>query len=368
MKLLFLTEFFPADSDLIFTGGVEARTYYIAKKAQKDFKVAVISSRSAQTPATPVSVITRFWYIWSSFFKALNKNFDLIEGSNVVSYLPAFFAARVKGKPAVAWIPDVLGQNWLEFGLLVGLPGLILEWVSLRLPWDGIIALSHVTKKKLVREGVSPEKITVVHGGVDLKEFSGAKLKKFSRPTLVCVARLVKTKRVKDLIEAFVRISRKDSPPGTGRTVLKDLRLIIVGFGPLETKLKRQAVRLGLSGRVKFLKNLPRKKLITLLTRSHLLCLPSVVEGFGLVTFEAGAVGTPAILADIAINQEVTQKGQGVLFFKPENSKDLAAKIKRLLSDKNLYQQKQREIKKLAQSYSWQKIYAKTRSFYRHFS
>ena len=93
-----------------------------------------------------------------------------------------------------------------------------------------------------------------------------------------------------------------------------------------------------------------------------------MVEGFGLVTFEAGAVGTPAILADIAINQEVTQKGQGVLFFKPENSKDLAAKIKRLLSDKNLYQQKQREIKKLAQSYSWQKIYAKTRSFYRHFS
>ncbi|MCG2692130.1 glycosyltransferase family 4 protein, partial [Microgenomates group bacterium] len=108
MKLLFLTEFFPQDEQKVFTGGVEARTYYLVNQAKKDFSVKVISSTSQQVPATPLSVFPRLIYLFVALFKALKSEFDLIEASNVVTYLPAYLAARIKKKPVIIWIPDVL--------------------------------------------------------------------------------------------------------------------------------------------------------------------------------------------------------------------------------------------------------------------
>ena len=171
MKLLFLTEFYPRDEKLIFTGGVEARVYYLSQAAKKDYRVQVITSSSKHIPATPISVISRLWFMVRSFYLALAADFDVIEASNVVTYLPAFLAAKLKGKPVIAWIPDVLGKHWLEFGPMVGFFGFLAEKICLKLPWDRIIALSRSTKTKLIAAGVNPTKISVIHAGIDLKEF-----------------------------------------------------------------------------------------------------------------------------------------------------------------------------------------------------
>jgi len=171
MKLLFLTEFYPQNNQLIFTGGVEARMYYIVERAKQDYEVQVIASASKQIPATPISIFSRTWYMIRSFSQALTADFDLIEASNVVTYLPAWLAAKLKGKPVVAWIPDVLGKSWFDFGFFVGLTGLIAEWLALQLSWTKIIALSQSTAAKLVRAGIQPKNITVVHAGIDLQEF-----------------------------------------------------------------------------------------------------------------------------------------------------------------------------------------------------
>jgi hypothetical protein len=107
-----------------------------------------------------------------SFCQALVADFDLIEASNVVTYLPAFLAAKLKGKPAVAWVPDVLGSHWFDFGLAVGLAGLMAEKIYLHLPWTKIIALSRSTAHKLIQAGIDPKTITVIYAGVDLKELT----------------------------------------------------------------------------------------------------------------------------------------------------------------------------------------------------
>lgn len=171
MRVLFLTEFYPRDKQLIFSGGVEARVYYISRLAKKDYQVKVITSSSKQIPATPLSIFSRLWYIIKSFWLALTTDFDLIEASNVVTYLPAWLAAKIKGKPAVAWVPDVLGRNWFDFGWAVGLTGLLAEKIYLKMPWTKIIALSHSTKIKLVKAGVDSRLIDVIHAGIDLQEF-----------------------------------------------------------------------------------------------------------------------------------------------------------------------------------------------------
>lgn len=354
MKLLFLTEFFPRDSKLIFTGGVEVRTYYIVKQARKDFQLEVISSRSSKVPATPISVFTRAYFLFSAFFKALTKQFDLIESSNVVSYLPAYLAGRLKGKRTLAWIADVLGRHWFQFGLAVGLPGFLLEKISLRLNWDGIIALSQVTKEKLIKAGIDSSKIKVIHGGINLKEFIGPQFKKFPRFTIICIARLVATKRVNDLIQALAFVASQQP----------QVRLIIIGHGPKQAELFRLTQKLKLDKKIRFLSRLPRTDLIKLLKQSHLFCLPSVVEGFGLVTIEAMAAGLPAVLADIPVNRETCQQNQGAVFYRPQDSADLAQKIIKLMTDKVLYRQKQTQTAGLARKYRWSRIYQQTKAVY----
>lgn len=171
MKLLFLTEFYPKNKDLIFTGGVETRVYYVAEAAKQDFDVRIIASSSSQIPATPISVFSRIGYMFRSFLAALKTDFDLVEASNVVTYLPAWLAAKIKNKPAIIWVPDVLGKHWFDFGLVVGMAGLLAEKIYLKLPWSKIIALSHSTKDKLIKAGIDPNNISVVHAGIDIQEF-----------------------------------------------------------------------------------------------------------------------------------------------------------------------------------------------------
>ena len=132
----------------------------------------------------------------------------------------------------------------------------------------------------------------------------------------------------------------------------------------MENELKKLTTKLQLSDKISFQKNLPRSKLIKTLSRSHLFCLPSTVEGFGLVTIEAMAAGLPTVLSNIPINQEITKKGQGALFFKPNQPGDLAKKITKLKNNPNLYQTKKLEAQKLVNHYSWKKIYQQTKKVY----
>jgi len=354
MKLLFLTEFFPSDENKVFTGGVEARSYYTVNQAKKDFSIKVIASSSKQIPATNFSVFTRIIYLFIAFYKALITDFDLIEASNVVVYLPAWLAGKIKRKPVIIWVPDVLGKSWFDFGWFVGIFGYLMEKLYLSLSWDGVIALSHSTKTKLLEAKIKTKKITIVHGGIDPQEFKHSKkISKFKKTTICCIARLVKTKRIDILIKAFAALPQQSQ-----------LQLTIIGRGPQKEFLLRLIKENRLQEQVNIIDSLPRHKLIESLQHSCLFCLPSVVEGFGLATIEAMACGLPVVLADIPINQEITNFGQGCLFFHPDNPTDLTNKLKLLLTDNHLYLEKQQQAKVLASTYSWQKAYQQTKTFY----
>jgi glycosyltransferase involved in cell wall biosynthesis len=158
---------------------------------------------------------------------------------------------------------------------------------------------------------------------------------------VICVARLVKTKRLDQLIGAVQATQDK---------------LTVIGFGPEERRLKRLAGK-----ETVFLKRLPRRQLIDRLKQAEIFCLPSVVEGFGIATIEAMACGLPAVLADIPVNREITRNGRGAVFFEPENMADLIRQLNYL---KTVYWSKRAEALKLAQTYTWEKIYQQTKQVY----
>lgn len=376
MKILLLTEFFPDQPDPVFTGGVEARTYFIAKNLAKTDKVMVICRKSrklnrvqklknltifpcgprrTRVEASIFSAGERLLFMFSSFIQGSRLDFDLVEGSNFVVYLPAFFLGLIKRKPSVAWIPDLLGANWRRYFGIAGFFGQLLEKISLKLPWRRIISLSKRTKEKIIKAGGDKKKIEVVYGGVETEKFKIKKLKfKTGEKKIISISRLVKYKRVGDIIRAFAKLEKTDHL----------LKLNIVGEGPEEKKLKSLAVKEGVKNKVRFIKNIEKSKLDELLKKSFLLCHASIIEGFGLVVIEAASHQVPYVISDIRVHREIALGGKGGLFFKKKDFLDLAAKAELLLKNQKLYQQKQREGWKLAQKYDWQKIASQTKKVY----
>jgi glycosyltransferase involved in cell wall biosynthesis len=376
MKLLFITEFFPANKKLQFSGGVETRTFYITQGLAKKHNISVICRKTSflkhntkfkginifpcglktkNIEANFFSLFERLIFMVCAFSKALTLKFDLIEGSNFVSYLPAFSAGVFKKKPAVSWWPDVLADNWIKYFGVTGIIGWIFESVSLKLPWVKFIALSKTTQEKLTKRGVMEDKIKEIYGGVKTgRQKEDIKSLEHRKNYILCISRLVEYKRVKDLILAFCRMEKDYA----------GLNLILIGKGPEKQKLLKLAEQENIFKKVILKKDISQDKLNEYIKYANIFCLPSVLEGFGLVTIEAASWGTPFVIADIEVNREITKGGQGGLLFNKTDIKDLENKLRLLLDNQDLFKKKQKEAISLAENYSWNKIIRKTENIY----
>jgi len=82
--------------------------------------------------------------------------------------------------------------------------------------------------------------------------------------------------------------------------------LVIAGSGRLEQELKRQVIDGGFSDSVRFTGFVADDKLVEYYQAADLFVLPSIAfEGFGMVTLEALACGTPALGTPIGATPEI---------------------------------------------------------------
>ena len=378
MKILLITDFFPIGEDLRFSGGVEARTFFVAKELAKRSDVSVISTRLPKTSAkekmfgftvyrpgpiinynsgvpTVFDLHKRLSFIFSAISLGKRMSADVVDGGNFSDHFIAWRIANSKKIPCVFWYPDVFIGQWIKTsGLLGGLAGYLLEKINLFSSADLFIAISYVTKNKLIAQGVDKTKVITIPCGIEAGEFK-QKIHKSSVPQIICISRLVSYKRIKDLLLAFALVERE----------LKKVRLLIVGSGPQKKELLNLAKELKILNKIQFLENLPRQQLIKKIKESHLFVLPSAVEGFGISTIESAAAGVPYVVSDIPVFREVTKNGKGGLLFNLGSPKDLAAKIKRLLQQDVLYKKKIEDAKELATFYNWRKIAIDTEKIYK---
>ncbi len=377
MKVLFITEFFPTGKDLKFSGGVEARTYFVAKYLAKKHKVSVICTRQKGSkkfekisgvrvyrigPTLNYSETSSVFEIPSKIIFILNaiktgSRFkpDIVDGSNFIAHVIAKQISINNHIPVVFWYPDVFLGQWIKNSKIAGVFGSLLEKFNFLRSADYFIAISQSTVNKLKENHVSHEKISKIYCGVDQKEYEKV-IAKNMHFTIICISRLVGYKRIDDLIKAFSIVFKKGY----------DIRLIIIGSGPEEAKLKKTPADLKISNKVGFLKNLKRQDLIKYMEESHLFCLPSAVEGFGIATIEAAAAGLPYVVSDIEVFREITKNGRGGLLFELGNIGELAKGIEKFVSDDTFYKNKSKQAKDLSLSYSWSNIADETAVLYKH--
>lgn len=374
MKILFVTEYFPKTADCEIRGGVEARCFYVGKELVKRHQVTIISSWEPNTPRQQIiggmnvircgprteyrqtgAIKERLTFMREAYRLGITLDLDLIEGTSFVSYLPAFYIAKATRTPSIAWYNDVWIGKWLKNVGISGLLGEILERIVISRNWSYFLANSRFTFNNLLRVGIKGDRLKLIPCGVDVKRCVAIEVEKENLPTVSCVSRLVKYKQVDVLIEAISEI-RKQIP---------HIKLDIIGTGPELKNLRRMVKELLLDNNVAFLGFIPiHHEVLRTIKRSHVFCLPSIVEGFGIAVIEAMACNTPYVCSDIPALREVTNSGVGGLLFRKGDARELAQKILSLLRDKRLYNKSLKDGLELSEKYDWERIAKQTERFY----
>ena len=375
MKILIVIEYFPKSDNCEVRGGVEARCFYIAKELSKKNDVIILTSWEQGTKKEDYfsgikvircgkqrkysqsgSILARISFTISSYLVGRSIKTDIVEGYNFLSYLSAYYIAKKNNAKSIATYHDVWLGSWIKnVGFITGIFGELYERLNLSRKWDCFIANSYFTKENLVKVRINKDRINVVYNGVDLENYNKIKAIKESNTTICCIARLVSYKKVDDLINALSIIKKK----------IPNIKCNIIGIGPEEDNLKNLSKRLDLDKNVDFLGTLEdHKEVIKKIKESHLFCLPSIVEGFGMVVVEAMAANVPYICSDIKPIKEITNNGKGGLLFSAGNYNDLADKILELLDNKKLYIVKKKEAILFVKQYDWKLIVKKLQKIY----
>jgi glycosyltransferase involved in cell wall biosynthesis len=180
-----------------------------------------------------------------------------------------------------------------------------------------IAAGSRFTLAKLQEFGVEADRLELLPYMLDPAEWGPPAAEPGSY--LAFVGRLVGFKGADTLVEA---LSLAGDPP-----------TVIAGDGPERPALERRAAELGLK-RLRFAGYLPADELRKVLAGAIAVIVPSqVLETFGFAVYEAMAIGRPVIASRLGPLPELVKDGENGLLFEPGNAEDLAACLRRAVSD-----------------------------------
>lgn len=175
---------------------------------------------------------------------------------------------------------------------------------------DGVIYNSN-DNQRLTGELYTHPCTTVIGSGINLQQYARPPE---NYPTsekweLISVARLVEFKGLEYAIKAVAELKLR------GRNV----RLTIVGEGPLRADLERLSRELGLADSVMLVGAMAHDKIPEMLWKSSLFLISSIIdskgrtEGFGAVILEAMAAGLPVIASAVGGITDIVDGKNGVL-------------------------------------------------------
>ena len=250
----------------------------------------------------------------------------------------------------------VLTMHSFVFDERVGpLKRAVAAWTERRLSGltDRIIAVSRALRDELVlRMGLPADKIAVIPNGVTFREVrkSGGNP---PRRTVGTVSRLAPQKGVDCFIRAAALVRKK----------LPSARFFIIGDGPLREKLEALAGEVGIRENLEFLGFQPDA--LPIVATFDVFVLASTRETFGLALVEALSQEVPVVAFRVGGVPEIVDGSTTGLLAEPGDVEDLAAKVCRLLEDKELAARIGRDGCKFVRSrFGSDRMVAETQSLY----
>jgi glycosyltransferase involved in cell wall biosynthesis len=279
------------------------------------------------------------------YWKYLRKQIDII--IDEVHWFP-FFSGVYARKKTVLLACEVANRRFFtQYNYLLAYFLRCLEKIYLKIYKDlPTLTISPSTKEEFIKEGFKKEKITILPMGLTVP----ANLKiypKEENPSLIYLGRINKLKGAEDAVEIFRIIKQK----------LPQAKFWFVGSGlpNYEKKIKQKAAEYGLGNSVKFFGFVSEKKKFELLSRAHILIVPSIHEGWGLIVPEAGLVKTPVVVYNVPGLRDVVENGVNGLVCKETTPTNLAENVIKLFKDQKLIKYLGEKAQKKSARMNWQK-------------
>lgn len=389
LKITFATPYY------ISGFGIENRITELARNLPSNFKKQIVCLQQKRSPPRginvyslpkPLHMATAFgplhFTIWSrimrsAYFKLFLRNSDIIDAQ----YFPMTYLPK-SSKFIITWhsvtFPE-FADNHINAKLWDNEYFSILK--NMRRA-DMVIPVSKWAEKE-IKNFDNSIPTSVVPNGVDLNKFRFKPLEK-RKKTIICVGRFTPHKGHMEIIKIFKDVISE----------LKDFEIRLIMVGSMHdqnffTSLKNypEQVNIPKLDLVTTIKNyynvsseraldiainnnnvsIPdRNPSITYLTNISDVQMPSIYqlgdifiscshwEGFGMPMLEAQACGLPALGYDICSHPEVVANKN---FLSGENDTwTIAENVKKLLTDKGLYEKSSLEARKFAEKFSWNNI------------
>lgn len=225
-----------------------------------------------------------------------------------------------------------------------------------------VIAISESTKADVVELlGISPERVSVTHLGVDPRFRLAMEDEKrtfrtrasVQKPYILAVGNLEPRKNLPGLLRAFSLLSN-DFPHD----------LILVGAEAwLAGDIHATIERLKLSGRVRMTGFVDDADLPLWYGCADLFAFPSLYEGFGLPPIEAMACGVPVVTSNVSSLPEVV--GDAAIMVNPLSDEEIASAMSCLLSDESLASAMTVKGLERAKQFTWEQTADQTMAIYR---
>jgi glycogen synthase len=275
-------------------------------------------------------------------------------------------------EPLRPWKREQLGGGY-DFSLWV-------EKTALEMA-DAVIAVSEDTRRDLkALFSIPDERISVIHNGIDLQEYTSSLnpdvLRSFgvdpARPYILFVGRITRQKGIIHLVRAI-----RYFDPG--------FQIVLCAGAPDTPEIAQEmehAVDVAREHRSDLIwidKMISRSEAIALYSGASVFVCPSIYEPFGIINLEAMACGTPVVASAVGGIKEVVVDGE-TGFLVPlkqmtespfeatdpdQFSADLAARVNQLMSNPVLAVRMGAAGRKRAEEFfSWEAIARKTERLY----
>jgi teichuronic acid biosynthesis glycosyltransferase TuaC len=199
--------------------------------------------------------------------------------------------------------------------------GMCIRWAARRAA--ALIAVSTALRDVMVDRGLPADRITVVRNGVDLTTFQPRDREAARRalglagPTLLSVGNLVPEKGLDLVLEALQKLG--------------DARLLVIGAGPEEDRLRRIADALDVTSRVSWVAPVPQEALAQYYSAADVTVLASTREGMPNVLLESLACGTPVVATAVGGSTEIVTASEAGALVYVRSGGALAAACRQLI-------------------------------------
>ncbi|MGI6206845.1 MAG: glycosyltransferase family 4 protein [Anaerolineae bacterium] len=289
------------------------------------------------------------------------NRYDIVHGHSFESLL---VLATLRAAARLG-IPTLLTKHSIT--VRTGRPGLfnrlaVAAQKNVAARWTrGLVVLSAAGMEEMAG---SPVPVHVIHGGVDSNRWRpDAGLRTSVRSQLGYgpndlvigyLGRLVASKGVLSLLESAAPLLRTKP----------DVRLLVVGDGPLRPMITRKVEELALEDRVRLVGAVPWAETPAYLNAMDVFAFPSYTEAFGLALLEALACGLPAVARESAGTREIVREGRNGFLVRGDD--ELRRRLEDLVEDAELRHRLAGQARAAAETeFGWARAARITASVYR---